>query len=313
MAHTSLMSHKLGCIADDFTGATDLANNLVQRGLRAVQTIGVPPVDDALDAPAVVVALKSRTCAPYLAVQQSLAALRYLKKQDTERIYLKVCSTFDSTDKGNIGIVIDALMDEMEVDFSIVCPAFPAAGRTVYQGHLFVGDGLLSDSAMRHHPLTPMTDSNLVRVLQRQTARTVGLVNLAVVAQGAEAIRAEFARLQDAGVQIAIVDAVSDADLLALGAAAVDLPLVTAGSGLALGLAHAYSNPVPSSPSLPQATGGAVVQALGISRLNIGPQIDTGVPWCEGIRAEGAPVAITLKSGNFGSEDFFSKALGMLA
>ena len=234
------MTLKLGCIADDFTGATDLANNLVRAGMRAVQTIGVPDDAAGLDVDAVVVALKSRTIPPADAVAQSLAACRFLKAQGASQIYFKVCSTFDSTPAGNIGPVLEALMDELGCTFTIATPAFPDNGRTVFKGHLFVGDGLLSDSGMRHHPLTPMTDANLVRVLQAQLhgakRRRVGLVDFAAVSASADAIRTRFAALRKDGVSIAIVDAVTNADLLRLGAAAADLPLVCAGSGLAIGL-----------------------------------------------------------------------------
>ena len=237
----------LGCIADDFTGATDLANNLVRSGLRTVQTIGVPAdADTPVDADAVVVALKSRTIAPADAVAQSLAALHWLRKQGAEQIYFKYCSTFDSTPQGNIGPVADALLDALAADpqtapgsgLAIACPAFPENGRTVYQGHLFVGDTLLSDSGMRQHPLTPMTDSHLVRVLQAQSRHRVGLVAHATVARGAAAIRARFAALQAEGVRLAIVDAVADDDLVRIGAALKGMALVTAGSGIAIGLAQ---------------------------------------------------------------------------
>ena len=165
----------LGCIADDFTGATDLANNLVRSGLRTVQTIGVPTATDAVDADAVVVALKSRTARVADAVAQSLQALRWLQAQGARQIYFKYCSTFDSTPAGNIGPVTDALLDALHgpgQGFTIACPAFPENQRTVFQGHLFVGDALLSDSGMRDHPLTPMRDANLVRVMQAQTRRS---------------------------------------------------------------------------------------------------------------------------------------------
>src|SRR6476660_5320450 len=166
----------LGCIADDFTGATDLANNLVRTGMRVVQTIGVPvePLGDDVDA--VVVALKSRTIPATDAVAQSLAALAWLKSEGAKQFYFKYCSTFDSTPKGNIGPVTEALMDSLGTDFTIACPAFPENKRTIFKGYLFVGDELLSESGMRNHPLTPMTDSNLVRVLQRQTGRRVGSI-----------------------------------------------------------------------------------------------------------------------------------------
>jgi 3-dehydrotetronate 4-kinase len=164
----------LGCIADDFTGATDLANNLVRAGMRAVQTIGVPAAGEGVDADAVVVALKSRTAPVDDAVAQSLQACRWLRGQGARQIYFKVCSTFDSTAQGNIGPVAEALMRELDAPFAIVTPAFPENGRTVFKGHLFVGDVLLSDSPMKQHPLTPMTDANLVRVMQAQCRRARG-------------------------------------------------------------------------------------------------------------------------------------------
>jgi uncharacterized protein YgbK (DUF1537 family) len=178
---------KLGCIADDFTGATDLANNLVRAGMRVVQAMGVPAQPLDVDVDAVVVALKSRTVAPADAVAESLAALRWLQAQGAEQIYFKYCSTFDSTPKGNIGPVAEALMDALGTDFTIATPAFPDNGRTVFKGHLFVGEGLLNESGMQNHPLTPMTDPNLVRVLQAQCQRKVGLIDHKAVAQGAAA------------------------------------------------------------------------------------------------------------------------------
>jgi len=226
----------LGCIADDFTGATDLANNLVRSGMRVVQTIGVP--DSALDeeADAIVVALKSRTIAPADAVAESLNALQWLRAQGVRQVYFKYCSTFDSTPAGNIGPVTDALMAAMGCDFTIACPAFPDNGRTVFKGYLYVGDELLHESGMRNHPLTPMTDSNLVRVLQAQTIRKVGLIDYRSVADGAQAVRERIAQLRSEGVEIAVVDAVSNAELMAIGPAWAELPLVTAGSGIAIGL-----------------------------------------------------------------------------
>src|SRR5688572_5577231 len=210
---------------------------LVRAGMRTVQTIGVPRgADVAPDADAIVVALKSRTIPPREAVAQSLAALEWLRARGARQIYFKYCSTFDSTDAGNIGPVADALLDAVGATFTIACPAFPANKRTIYQGYLFAGDVLLSESPMRDHPLTPMTDANLVRVLGRQTKRKVGLVPWPVVQHGPNAIRAAFAKLQEDGASYAIVDAVDDDDLLDIGAACADLPLVTAGSGLALGL-----------------------------------------------------------------------------
>ncbi|ODT34647.1 MAG: hypothetical protein ABS55_10965 [Lautropia sp. SCN 70-15] len=417
----------LGCIADDFTGATDLANNLVRAGMRTVQTIGVPDASLKFDADAVVVALKSRTIAPADAVAQSLAALAWLREAGCRQFYFKYCSTFDSTDRGNIGPVTDALMDALGTDFTIACPAFPAAGRTIFRGHLFVGDLLLSDSGMRDHPLTPMTDANLVRVLQRQSAKKVGLLRYDTLAQGVEASRAAIAKLRADGVGIAIVDATSDADLMTMGEAFAELPLVTAGSGVAIGLPQNFRRAgllpaEPVAPALPKIAGpavvlsgscsqatlaqvaawrgsrpayqvdamrvargepvaaeaaafareaqargetaliyasaspdevravqqqlgrdeagamiertlaevaramraagtrrfvvaggetsGAVVQALDVKALRIGPQIDPGVPWTETVEHE--PVALTLKSGNFGAVDFFAKSLALL-
>jgi uncharacterized protein YgbK (DUF1537 family) len=250
----------LGCIADDFTGATDLANNLVRGGMRTVQIIGVPEDEAAaVDADAIVVALKSRTVAPADAVAQSLAALRWLRAHGVQQVYFKYCSTFDSTPEGNIGPVTDALLDALsdlpESGFTIACPAFPENQRTVFKGHLFVGDQLLSDSGMRNHPLTPMTDANLVRVLRLQTKHKVGLVAYDVVAQGARAIRERFAALQAEGVRIAVVDAVSNADLMHIGAALQGMPLVTAGSGVAIGLPQNW-------PSIERGMAGARADAL---------------------------------------------------
>ncbi|MEX3943947.1 3-oxo-tetronate kinase [Paraburkholderia sp. BR10937] len=231
----------LGCIADDFTGATDLANMLVRGGMRTVQTIGVPGADTRIEADALVVALKSRTIDAADAVAQSLAALEWLRAQGCRQFFFKYCSTFDSTDQGNIGPVTDALLDALsrnggDAPFTIACPAFPENGRTIYRGHLFVGDVLLNESGMEHHPLTPMTDANLVRVLQRQTRSKVGLVRYDAVARGAQAVRASIDALRADGVRMAVADAVSDADLDTLGEACADLPLITGGSGVALGL-----------------------------------------------------------------------------
>ena len=417
------MNVLLGCIADDFTGATDLANNLVRAGMRVVQTIGVPTAP-VTGADAVVVALKSRTAPVADAVAQSLAAARWLRAQGAPQIYFKVCSTFDSTPAGNIGPVTEALMDELGAAFVVVTPAFPENGRTVFKGHLFVGDLLLSDSTMRNHPLTPMTDANLVRVMQAQLAvergRRVGLIDHRTVAQGALAIAQRMVALRDEGVSIAIVDGVNDDDLRCLAAASAALPLVVAGSGLALGIpalhglsanpqaaqlppahgaraivsgscsaatnaqvaafiaaggaafavdplrlaaghdvaAEALAWAVPSlgaAPVLVYATAeptavravqqqlgaqragalvehtlarvaqglvdagvaqlvvaggetsGACVQALGISQLRIGPQIDPGVPWCHAALPGGSGLHLALKSGNFGGSDFFTR------
>ena len=223
----------LGCIADDFTGATDLASTLVRGGMRTVQTIGVP--DDVPDADAVVVALKSRTAPVRDAVHDSLRALDKLREAGARQFFFKYCSTFDSTDEGNIGPVADALATALGSGFALACPAFPANGRTVYQGHLFVGGVLLNESGMEHHPLTPMHDANLLRVLGRQTEGTVGLVPFATVSRGSAAIRAGLVALKEQGRRYAVVDAVTEEHLLAIGEAADGQPLVTGGSGVAMG------------------------------------------------------------------------------
>ncbi|MEO6920911.1 MAG: 3-oxo-tetronate kinase [Collimonas sp.] len=225
----------LGCIADDFTGATDLANMLVREGMRTVQTIGVPDTAPQ-DVDAIVVALKSRTVPADEAIADSLAALSWLQRQGCRQFFFKYCSTFDSTAKGNIGPVTDALLQALGSDFTIACPVFPETGRTLYRGHLFIQDQLLSESGMQNHPLTPMTDPNLVRVLQAQTPSKVGLIGYPVVMQGSDKIHAEIAALRQQGVRVAIVDALENKDLYAIGAACADLQLVTGGSGIALGL-----------------------------------------------------------------------------
>jgi len=246
----------LGCIADDFTGATDLANNLVRAGMRAVQTIGVPEGPLQAEADAVVVALKSRTLPAAEAVAQSLQALRWLQAQGVQQVYFKYCSTFDSTPAGNIGPVTDALMAALGTPFTIATPAFPDNKRTVFKGHLFVGEVLLHESGMQNHPLTPMRDPNLVRVLQAQTTRKVGLIDHVCVAAGPQAITARIAELQAQGVGIAIVDAVSNDDLLRLGPALAGLPLVTAGSGVAIGLPANFGlQATPAAAALPPARG----------------------------------------------------------
>ncbi len=427
----------LGVIADDHTGATDVASMLVRSGLRTVQIIGVPnDATDAGEVDAVVIALKSRTIPPAEAIEQSLAALRWLQQRGVKRFYFKYCSTFDSTAKGNIGPVADALMQALGTHYSIACPAFPENQRTIFKGHLFVGDVLLSDSGMRNHPLTPMTDANLVRVLQAQSRCKVGLLSHLQVAKGPASLKKEVAQKiaaaekESPGV-IDIADAITNDDLMVLGHALADVPLVTAGSGLALGLAAAYierglvkadahaaqlpvaggkaavisgscsvatnaqvrhwissgkpamkidardiagGQPVaqhvldwhaqqkdtclmyatspPEEVSALQKefganslgekiehcfaeiakgliaqqvrrfvvaggeTSGAVVNALGVQSLKIGETIDPGVPWTSGqvgkpLLDASAPVLLALKSGNFGTEDFFAKALAM--
>jgi 3-dehydrotetronate 4-kinase len=255
----------LGIIADDFTGATDVASMLVRAGMRTVQVIGVPQTP-APEADAVVVALKTRTVPAEQAVAESLAALRWLQAGGMRQCYFKYCSTFDSTPAGNIGPVTEALMSALDAPFTIACPAFPENGRTVFRGHLFVGDALLSDSGMRDHPLTPMTDANLVRVLQAQCARRVGLLRYDVLAQGAEAARAHLAALQHDGIGIAIADATTNDDLRVLATACAGLPLLTAGSGLALGLPAIYAErgwlvPDARAAELGRADGDAAVLA----------------------------------------------------
>jgi len=420
----------LGCVADDLTGATDLALMLARGGLRTVQTTGVPTgALDLAQVDALVVALKSRTIDPGEAVAQSLAAARFLRDAGAQRLYFKYCSTFDSTDRGNIGPVAEALLDFAGDDFTIACPAFPAAGRTIYQGNLFVNGVPLNESSMKDHPLTPMRDADLRRVLQRQTALKVGLVAYPDIETGAAAIAGAFARERAAGNAIAILDVLSDRHLRAIGAAIAALPLVTGGSGIALGLADAYLaaglieklTPLPDrfpaptgraailagscsaatrgqvaaaiaagkpvlkidplaiaegrlradavldwignqpsgavplvySSDEPDAvravqeklgrekaghiveqllaavakalpgrgfarlivaggeTAGAVVDALGVKALAIGPEIDPGVPWTRSI--SGPDLALALKSGNFGATDFFLKAWAKLA
>jgi len=413
----------LGCIADDFTGATDLANILVRGGMRTVQTIGVPPAGLAasLDADAIVIALKSRTAPVEDAVAQSLQALRWLQAQGCTQFFFKYCSTFDSTAAGNIGPVAEALLAALGCDFAIACPAFPGAGRTVYQGHLFVNQRLLNESGMENHPLTPMRDPDLVRVLQSQSQAQVGLIAQPAVAQGAAGVRERIAALRAGGVRLAIADAISDADLVTLGEACADALLVTGGSGVAQGLpanfrrrgqlrgsdaaqlpridgpavvlsgsaskatngqvaawlasgrpafridplalargedvvgaalavaaagetALVYATSSPEEVRRVQAelgvarageliehalgeiaarlrergtrrfvvaggeTSGAVIQALQLQALRIGPQIDPGVPATQSL-GDGPALAVVLKSGNFGSEDFFDKAL----
>jgi 3-dehydrotetronate 4-kinase len=224
---------RLGCVADDYTGGTDVASALRRQGLRTLLLFGPPRADwAAADANAVVVALKSRNLPPAEAVAVSLAAQRWLREQGIGRLFFKFCSTFDSTDDGNIGPVADALLEAAGSRFTVVCPTSPEHGRTVHQGHLFVGDRLLSESSMRHHPLTPMSDPDLVRVLSRQTPHRVGLVPSQVVRQGPAAVAAAFERLREHEVRFAVTDATTDDDLATIATAARDLPVVTGAAGL---------------------------------------------------------------------------------
>lgn len=420
----------LGCIADDLTGATDLGLTLSRGGLRVVQVTGVPQAGDLpRGVDAVVVALKSRTVPAAEAIDLSLQAADLLLGAGIQRLFFKYCSTFDSTDAGNIGPVAEALLARVGGSIAVATPAFPATGRTVYLGHLFVGGQLLSDSPMRDHPLTPMRDSNLVAVLGRQTQGKVGLLPFEVVQQGRAAIGAAMERAAALGERFIIADALTDAHLVELGAALADMPLITGGSGLALGLPEAYRDrglvaprrerrhyEVPPGraailagscsaatraqvaaaeaaglPALrlrPQElsdgrqtvagavewasrqpaaqplliystaapdevardqdamgreaaaslletamadiaralvgdlgvtrlivaggeTSGAIVAALGVKALEIGPEIDPGVPWTFALSEP--RLALALKSGNFGATDFFSKAWALLA
>jgi uncharacterized protein YgbK (DUF1537 family) len=414
----------LGCIADDLTGATDLAGVLVLNGIRTIVEFGIP-ASPASRSDAIVIALKSRSAQTKDAVDSSVAALRWLRDQGCRRFLFKYCSTFDSTPAGNIGPVAEALMDELDAEFTIACPAFPANRRTVYNGYLFVNGVLLEETSMRVHPLNPMSDSNLVRLLQSQCKRKVGLIGYEAVREGSAAIANSIREARARGVGIAIVDAISEFDLQQVALACQDLPFWTGASGLAIGAAdvcrrqglldsRAQSDELPrvagfsailsgscshatqlqvawmetraptlrldplalasdtasvdmaiewararmsEGPILISATAsegdvktiqaklgaragqfieqgmariarglvgagvrrlivaggetsGAVVAALGITRLRIGPVIDPGVHW--GL-SEGEPrLALALKSGNFGSEDFFEKAWGLL-
>jgi uncharacterized protein YgbK (DUF1537 family) len=431
-----MIAPRLGCIADDFTGATDVANSLARAGMRTVLTVGVAGLATGLEADAIVVALKSRTIPPDEAVQENVEVCRALRALGARQIYQKICSTFDSTSEGNIGPVLEALMDELDCGFSVVAPAFPENGRTVYRGYLFVHDVLLSESSMGQHPLTPMTDSNLLRVLARQLRsaprRRIGLLPESIVSSGEDRLRGEIAELEARGCSIAIADTIADSDLARLAAALRESVLVTASAGLA-GYLPAQWGFMPSEETirLPKARGragilagscseatnrqvrhflqkggmglrldpmelaadargtvarvllwsetqwkidakqpllvystaesvnvsavqerlgmqnagllvehalseiavgwmqrgvrrlivaggessGACVQALEISRLRIGPQIDPGVPWCYADVAKHAPdgLHLALKSGNFGSDDLFCKALALLA
>ncbi|WP_417828049.1 3-oxo-tetronate kinase [Thalassospira sp.] len=420
----------LGCIADDLTGATDIALNLVRNGMKTVQVAGVPESQVDLDgADAVVVALKSRTIPARAAVEQSLNALDFLLSAGAEQIFFKYCSTFDSTDQGNIGPVLEALQHKLACDVTIACPAFPEAGRSLFQGHLFVNGRLLSESSLRDHPLTPMRDPDLVKVLQRQSGGQVGLVPWEVVRTGHAAIAQKIEAARTEGKTLLIVDAIVDDDLRAIGQAVASHKLLSGGSGLAIGLPenfrragklHPYDPvagfdypsgagailagscsaatreqiknaitvgfpalqldpfklakgsaevqracdwlserldetglpPLVYSTASPDEvrdfqveygrdragklveeahktlarhlfglgvrrfmvaggeTSGAVVEALGVPMLEIGPEIAPGVPWTRSIGGD-ETVALALKSGNFGDADFFSKAWGM--
>jgi len=237
---TPAVKLSLGCIADDYTGASDLANTLTRCGLRTVQTIGVPPNDlDLPEVDAVVVSLKSRSIYSNIAVARSRDAEKWLRGRGAGHVLFKICSTFDSTDAGNIGPVMDALRADCGDAIVLVTPAFPETGRTVYQGNLFVGSVPLNESPLKDHPLNPMRDSNLVRVLARQSKTKIGLVELALLTRGPEAVRARLADLAAKGIGAAIIDAVFDLDLETIGAVALDHRLSVGASGIGLGLARA--------------------------------------------------------------------------
>ena len=419
------MATVLGVIADDFTGATDIAGLLARSGVRVSLRIGVPETPPSDAAPFEVIALKIRTAPVAQALAEARAAQRWLTQAGARRLFWKYCSTFDSTPEGNIGPVAEALMEAMGADQTIYCPAFPENGRTVFMGHLFVGAALLSDSPMRDHPLTPMRDASLQRLLRPQVTRPVGLLARGKVADGPGAVRAALEGLRAEGTAHVVTDAVDDTDLATLAEACRDMPLLTGGSALAMPLPGLYraagllaaedtqaahhgvsgpavvlsgscsamtraqvdrylgdapgfrldplalaetgpgaaldwfkDQPLSASPILyataePDAvrtaqdrlgvaeagevveqalaqiavaardrgvqrivvaggeTSGAVTRALGVARLDIGPEIAPGVPWtfCE---SGGRRIALALKSGNFGTESFFEDALGAL-
>ena len=270
------MAIVLGAIADDFTGATDLANNLVRAGMRTVQVIGVPPADfNTAKADAVVVALKSRSSPVAEAVADSTAALAWLRQAGARQIFFKYCSTFDSTDQGNIGPVADALLEALKDDFAVMVPAFPTNKRTVYQGYLYAGDRLLNESGMEHHPLNPMVDADLVRVLGRQTSGRVGLLDFATLRKGAEAVRDRLVCLRVEGYRYAICDTLEDAQLEEIAAAVSEHPLVTGGSGVAQFLPAEYRRmgwlqPVADAGHLAEIAGPALVVSGSCSQATLG-------------------------------------------
>lgn len=232
---------KLGVIADDFTGATDIAGFLVANGITTVQTNGIPAPDFSAEADSYVVSLKSRSCPKEEAVRDSLSALRWLKAQGCDQIYFKYCSTFDSTEKGNIGPVTDALMDELQTNQTVVCPALPVNGRTIYRGYLFVYDQLLHESGMRNHPVTPMKDSKLSRVMESQSKGKADNLTVDTLKGGVEAVKAFLAQSKQKGYRYVILDALSEEHLDLEAQALEEMPLLTGGSGLAASLAKLYS------------------------------------------------------------------------
>lgn len=231
----------LGVIADDFTGATDIAGFLTANGLRTLQLNGVPAADLQVEADAVVISLKSRSCPPQEAVDDSLAALAWLQARDCAQVFFKYCSTFDSTAKGNIGPVTDALLDALGEDFTVICPVLPVNGRTIYNGYLFVNDVPLNESGMRNHPVTPMTDANIMRVMESQSRGRAGNVPSRIMDQGVEAVRDALNALRASGMRYAVLDALNDHHLEVMGAAVQGMKLVTGGSGLADGMARHWA------------------------------------------------------------------------
>lgn len=245
----------LGCIGDDFTGSSDLGNTLTKAGMRTTQYVGIPAGPAAADVEAGIVALKSRSIPANEAISLSLAALEWLRAQGCTQFLFKYCSTFDSTPDGNIGPVAEALADALDATRVIVCPAFPATGRSVFMGHLFVNDRLLSESGMEAHPLTPMTDPDLRRWLAHQCKGDVGHVPAGDVFAGPDAVRARLDREHDKGRRLIVADAIRDEDLEVLGQAAADLPLLTGGSGIALGLPGNFRRKGQLAPHAPHWSG----------------------------------------------------------
>ncbi|ANL38043.1 3-oxo-tetronate kinase [Rhizobium phaseoli] len=255
------MAISLGSIADDYTGASDLANTLTKNGLRTVQTVGIPDPSLALpEVDAVVVSLKIRSVPASEAVTAATEAERWLRQQGAGHVLYKICSTFDSTDAGNIGPVTEALSEAAGGGGVLVTPAFPETGRTVYLGHLFVGGQPLNESPLKDHPLNPMHDANLVRVLARQSRGAVGLIDLAAIAAGPAAAKAKFDALRTTGATMAIADAIFERDLETSGEIALETPVSTGASGLGLGLARAL---VRSGRISGSATGEDVIRPVG--------------------------------------------------
>ena len=234
------MTTFLGCIADDFTGATDLASMLARSGVNVSLRIGVPLSTPENTAEIEVIALKTRSISASKAIEESLSALKWLKEAGAKKYFFKYCSTFDSTAEGNIGPVSEALMNELKVDQTIYCPAFPENERSIYMGNLFVGQKLLSESSMKDHPLTPMNDSNLMRLLSAQVSRRVGLADRIVVNSGVNSLKEKLISLKENDVPHVIVDAVADTDLDTIASACQDMDFITGGSALAMPLAEFY-------------------------------------------------------------------------